>query len=88
MPFYSKNLAIISFVILPFIVYGQVDNKGIYEKTFNELKAMLEGQQECNFKKAVFLTENAYHGGSLNYEKFCNPVLLSIRYKKRNILAR
>ncbi len=41
-----------------------------YQAAFNELQRMLLGQQSISFKRAVFVTENAYYGGSLSYEQF------------------
>jgi len=32
---------------------------------------MLTGQKPVNFKRAVFLTENAFYGNKLNYQTFC-----------------
>lgn len=41
-----------------------------YETAFNELKAMLEGRIEPNFERAVFISENPYHGNKFTYEEF------------------
>lgn len=35
---------------------------------------MLNGQKPIDFKRAVFITENAYLKGSLNYEDFCAEI--------------
>ncbi|MBP6456001.1 MAG: hypothetical protein KA275_04655 [Chitinophagaceae bacterium] len=35
---------------------------------------MLNGKKNINFKRAVFLTENAFHNGKLDYTVFCNEI--------------
>jgi hypothetical protein len=35
---------------------------------------MLNGQQDLSLKKAIFETENAWHGGTLNYDLFCSDI--------------
>ena len=35
---------------------------------------MLNGHKPIDFKRAVYLTENAYHKGQLNYQSFCNDI--------------
>lgn len=41
-----------------------------YHNAFRELEQMLEGDKPLNFKRAVFVTENAYFKDSLNYVDF------------------
>ncbi|WP_157543836.1 hypothetical protein [Mucilaginibacter paludis] len=44
---------------------------------------MLSGKEPVSFKKSVFLTENAYYGGSLNYQAFCQDISnISAQLKK------
>lgn len=67
----------IVFVILVFGFYNsyaQTEHKELYKKAFNEQHQMLKGEIPINFKRAVFITENAYHKGSLNYETFKNEI--------------
>lgn len=45
-----------------------------YEAAFQELKAMLEGGTPLDFKRAVYETENAYYGDSLNFAAFDNDI--------------
>lgn len=45
-----------------------------YSKAFDELKAMLEDKQTASFKRAVFITENAYFENSLDYELFSDEI--------------
>jgi hypothetical protein len=42
----------------------------LYEEALAEIKAMLEGKQKASFKKAVFLTENAFLEGQVPYPAF------------------
>lgn len=41
-----------------------------YQQAFNEIKAMLEGGQPISFKRAVFVTENAFFENQLDYPTF------------------
>ncbi len=41
-----------------------------YEDAFLEIKTMLEGNTDFSFKRAVFITENAYNKGELDYNVF------------------
>lgn len=50
------------------MVRAQAD--GYYENAFGEIKAMLEGTQSLSFKRAVYLTENAYVDGRVNEYAF------------------
>ncbi len=45
-----------------------------YTDAFKELKAMLENRQPLSFKRAVFVTENAYFENDLDYTMFCNYI--------------
>jgi len=42
-----------------------IETDFLYREALKELKMMLEGYQELSFKKAVFITENAYFGDQL-----------------------
>ena len=41
-----------------------------YNDAFEQIKTLLEKEDSFSFKKAVFITENAYFNNELNYEKF------------------
>lgn len=41
-----------------------------YEPAYRELAKMLDGRYPLSFKRAVFLTENAYFDNRLNFEEF------------------
>ena len=48
--------------------------KKYYEDAYLELQGMLEGTIPLNFKRAVFIVENAYWNNELNYELFCEKI--------------
>lgn len=45
-----------------------------YQIAVDEMTEMLNGKKPLSFKRAVFLTENAYYGGKLNWIEFCNDI--------------
>jgi hypothetical protein len=45
-----------------------------YKKAVDEICEMLNDKKPLDFKRAVFLTENAYYNGQLNYTEFCNEI--------------
>ncbi len=49
-------------------------NYHLYEKAFQELLQMLNGQNPIDFKRAVFISENAYCNGKLDYAKYCDEI--------------
>lgn len=57
-----------------------------YEKAFDNLNTMLNGQQTPSFKQAVYITENAYYNDTLSYEKFSNQIKF-LTYFAKTILA-
>ncbi len=54
----------------------QVPNKQTdhFEAAYEELAGMMTGKQAPNLKRAVFLTENAWHNGKLSYADFCQQI--------------
>jgi len=50
------------------------DTKTYYDSTYSVLSEMIEGKQPINFKKAVFLVENSYLEGKLDYSEFCKVI--------------
>ena len=53
---------------------GNLDSN-YYDKAYLEIDSMLYGRIPLSIKRAVFLAENAYLDGSLDYEKdFCEPI--------------
>ncbi len=58
-----------------FLIEGNCqENNTRYKNAFDEIKRMLEGKQRYSFKRAVFVTENAFMGGRLNYDNFCKEI--------------
>lgn len=53
---------------------AQTDTAKFYKEAFAEQLQMLKGQKAIDFKRSVFLTENAYYKGQLNYQTFCNNI--------------
>jgi hypothetical protein len=45
-----------------------------YQNVFDELNQMLKGAKPISFKRAVFITENAYMDNRLNYEDFTKKI--------------
>lgn len=54
--------------------YGQTDHKELYRKAFEEQHQMLKEEIPIDFKRAVFITENAYHKGTFEYGTFKNEI--------------
>lgn len=42
-----------------------------YRNAYASIDSMLEGKKDLSLKKAIFDAENAWYGGTLNYEYFC-----------------
>jgi hypothetical protein len=57
--------------------------KQLFRDAKTELQAMLEGRLPLNFSRAVFLHENAYLGGTLNYEAFLQDIRFRTEIVKR-----
>lgn len=45
-----------------------------YNNAYSEIEEMLNGYRPLDFKRAVFVTENAYFNEELNYEEFCTKI--------------
>jgi hypothetical protein len=72
-------------------VSGGKDAANAYPLAFRQLEAMLADKQPYSFKKAVFITENAFFDGDLSYEKFCRDIrqltnLSKILLRERQLL--
>lgn len=48
--------------------------RDVYERTYQELAKMLTGFYPLSFKRAVYLTENAYFDDKLGYEEFSKRI--------------
>jgi len=60
--------------------------KANYESAFQELKGMLEGNSKISFKRAVFITENAYFNNREDYNEF-NLIIDLLARRCRTIAA-
>lgn len=67
----KKSLLLLTVLLIGITVSGQTDSKEVYVQAFQEQLQMLNGQKPPDFKRAVFLTENAYYKGLLNYDTLC-----------------
>ena len=56
-----------------------------FKQSFAELQNMLDGKQDLSLKRAVFLSENAFLGNSLNYELFCSDIAAELDILKEFI---
>ena len=46
----------------------------IYQASFDEMMSMIKDEKPVDFKRAVFLVENAHYDNTLDYEKFCAEI--------------
>jgi hypothetical protein len=46
-----------------------------FDIAINEIEQMLKGEKMLNFKRAVYLVENAYYEGKVNWEEYNNEIL-------------
>lgn len=63
----------------------ELTTRDYYDNAFGELEQMLEGYKPLNFKRAVFVTENAYFKDSLDYTYFTNSINLYTKICKQII---
>lgn len=56
-----------------------------YEQAYEEMAAMLDGQQPLSIRRAVFLAEQAYYDGQLDYEKYCRTIDSAADFLRRFI---
>ncbi|MCG9880792.1 MAG: hypothetical protein MH472_09365 [Bacteroidia bacterium] len=56
----------------------QLTTLDYYNNAYNEIEEMLNGYRPLSFKRAVFLTENAYFQDKLDYEKFESDINLLV----------
>jgi hypothetical protein len=52
---------------------AQMD-KQLYVSAFQEQLQMMTGQKQISFKRSVFITENAFYKGKLNYQAFSTNI--------------
>lgn len=75
----KKNQLIISIIgtillLLLCSAKGLGQGKESYRQAYTRLVRMLDGKDSLDFKKAVFLTENAYFENSLNYDAYNDQI--------------
>ena len=68
----TKTFLVIIFTLCLTDSFSQ--SKAAYETAFNEIHKMLKGESPLDFKRAVFLTENAYYSNKLDYKEFCQRI--------------
>ena len=72
----KKQFIILAIIFIHFVSFGQTQktqtdsSKVSFYKAYEALKSMLEGKDNLNYEKAVFITENAYHNNYFNYKDF------------------
>ncbi len=69
-----KSLKLLALTLLLNISSFSQSVSPLYDSTCNALAEMLEGNQPANFKKAVFLVENSYLDGKMDYGEFCKVI--------------
>lgn len=70
-----KQIGLTLLAILTFLTtFGQKKSEQYFQEAVDEISQMLEGQKPINFKRAVFLTENAYYDGQLNWTDFSKQI--------------
>ena len=60
--------------VAPLIRPRPVNSALLYEQAYQEMANMLAGRVAPSFKRAVFITENAYLNNELSYTRFCRRV--------------
>ncbi|MDZ7741053.1 MAG: hypothetical protein U5Q03_04705 [Bacteroidota bacterium] len=61
-------------LLISIISYGQEKSEQYFQDAVYEICNMLEDKTPISFKRAVFLTENAYHDGQLDWNVFCSQI--------------
>lgn len=73
-----KLLSVAILFILISSFQSLADSKGFkniyYQNAFEEISSMLDGAKPLDFKRAVFVSENAYLDDSLDYSEFCSDI--------------
>jgi hypothetical protein len=82
---------IIAFCLNSFFAISQTrEQQMMYKTAFDEMLQMIKGEKKYSFKRAVFLAENAWYGGTLSYKEYCDSIdkictALRLEIQKRNI---
>lgn len=73
-------------LLISIISYGQEKSEQYFQNAVDEICNMLEDKTPISFKRAVFLTENAYYDGQLDWNVFCSQID-SISRKVNNMIV-
>lgn len=66
-----KQIGLTLLAILTFLTtFGQEKSEQYFQEVVDEISQMLEEQKPIDFKRAVFLVENAYMNGTLDWDYF------------------
>ncbi|WP_436516378.1 hypothetical protein [Ekhidna sp. To15] len=65
----NRSLTLIT-LLLPIVLLAQPQVEAPYEKAYNEISAMLDGEIDYSFKRAVFTSENAFFNNTQDYDAF------------------
>jgi hypothetical protein len=65
----NKTFIASLFSLLVSVFHAQF-SENCYLKAYSKLQSMLKNSDSLDFKKAIFLTENAYFDNQLNQETF------------------
>jgi len=72
------NMRKIKLILLTLLIsvigYGQEISEQYFQEAVDEITDMLQDKKPVSFKRAVFLTENAYYNGKINWTKFCKQI--------------
>lgn len=69
-----KRIILTLLLILPILSKAQNTIDNYYEQAYQELSTMLKDTAESSFKRAVFITENAFLDNQLSYETFKDQI--------------
>jgi len=78
-----KSLSIFVFILVIYLnLSAQTDEsvKKNYQNAFNELISLQKNPDTISFTKAVYITENAYYNGQLEFGSFINGIRLLAHY--------
>lgn len=79
----NKILISTALAFLTTYCIGQsIDDKINYDLAFDELHQMLKGEKPISFKRAVFITENAYVKNLLSYDEFAFQIDALVKLSK------
>lgn len=64
------KLTALALILISVTCPAQNTAQGLYDAAYSELKDMLEDRTPINFKRAVYVTENAYLNNTVDFSKF------------------